>query len=121
MLINDYPKFGDVFYASLPKENHVQGGVRPVVVVQNNIGNRHSPTIVISPMSSKTEKAKHLPVHVVIPADRNNGLSVDSVVLTEQTRTIPVDLLLGRIGVLSFDAIDKIKTAWDIQFPFHAS
>jgi len=119
-LIN-YPKCGDVFFASLPMEGNVQGGVRPVVVIQNDIGNKHSPIVNIIPMSSKVDKAKYLPIHVVIPADATNGLKMDSVVLTEQTRIIQRDQLLSRIGFLRNTDLARIKRAWDIQFPFRAS
>ena len=118
---NDCPKFGDVFFASLCKEDHVQGGIRPVVIAQNDIGNRHSPTIGIIPMSSKTDKASHLPVHVMIPANEDNGLNRDSVALIEQVQTIPVSKLIGRIGFLRHTDIANIRKAWDIQFPFHAA
>lgn len=118
---NNFPKFGDVFFASLYKEDHVQGGIRPVVIAQNDTGNRHSPTIGIIPMSSKTDKAKHLPVHVVVPADEDNGLNMDSVVLTEQMRTIPATQLIGRIGSLKHKDLVNIRRALDIQFPFPAA
>ena len=121
MLKKNYPKFGDIFFASLSSEGHVQGGVRPVVIAQNNVGNMYSPTIGVIPMSSRTEKAKHLPVHVTILADQNNGLKTDSVVLTEQTRTIPEEQLLGSIGSISHDDLVRIKRALDIQFPFPLS
>jgi len=118
---NDCPKFGDVFFASLRKEDHIQGGIRPVVIAQNNAGNSHSPMIGIIPMSSKTEKAKYLPVHVVIPADEDNGLNRDSVVLVEQTNLISSKQLIGRIGCLKHMDLVRIKKAIDIQFPFPAA
>ena len=121
MNLIDYPKCGDVFFATLPIEGHVQGGVRPVIVIQNDIGNRHSPTVGIIPMSSRVDKAKYLPVHVVIPADTTNGLKKDSVVLTEQTRTIQRDQLLSRIGFIRNADLTRIKKAFDIQFPFRVS
>ena len=117
---NDYPKCGDVFFASLSKDGHVQGGVRPVMIAQNDMGNKYSPTIGIIPFSSKTDKAKYLPVHVVISATSNNGLKMDSVVLTEQTRIIPREQLLGRIGSLCELDLARIKEAFIKQFPFCA-
>jgi len=99
----------------------VQGGIRPVVIAQNDMGNKYSPTIGIIPMSSNTEKAKYLPVHVVVPADEDNGLNRDSVVLTEQMRTIPATHLIGRIGSLKHKDLVNIRKAFDIQFPFPAA
>ena len=115
---NSCPKFGDVFFAALNGDGHVQGGIRPVVIAQNDMGNKYSPVIGVIPMTSKVDKAKHLPVHVTIPADDDNGLPRDSVVLTEQMRTIPVDKLISRTGSLGHDALVRIGRALAIQFPF---
>ncbi|MFA6780439.1 MAG: type II toxin-antitoxin system PemK/MazF family toxin [Paludibacteraceae bacterium] len=115
---NSCPKFGDVFFAALNGDGHVQGGIRPVVIAQNDMGNKYSPVIGVIPMTSKVDKAKHLPVHVVIPADDANGLSTDSVVLTEQMRTIPAEHLLSRMGFLNRDSLVRIGKALAIQFPF---
>jgi len=110
-----------VFFAALSKEDHVQGGVRPVLIVQNNMGNMHSPVVSILPVSSKTQKASHLPVHVYVRADDNNGLKCDSVVLVEQPRTIPVNDLIGRIGSLAHEDLVRVGKAVEIQSPYPKS
>lgn len=90
-------KRGDIFYADLsPVVGSEQGGVRPVLVIQNNIGNKYSPTIIISAITSQINKAK-LPTHVEITAP-DYGLPKDSVVLLEQIRTIDKKRLRERIG-----------------------
>ncbi len=90
-------KRGDIFYADLsPVVGSEQGGVRPVLVIQNNIGNKYSPTIIISAITSQINKAK-LPTHVEINATEY-GLPKDSVVLLEQIRTIDKKRLRERIG-----------------------
>ena len=77
------PKFGEIFYAALSGDGHVQAGNRPVLIAQNDIGNHFSPTVEVIPISSRIEKArrKHLPTQVIVAADHLNGLSEDSVIL----------------------------------------
>ncbi len=88
---------GDIFYADLsPVIGSEQGGVRPVLVIQNDIGNKYSPTIIISAITSQINKAK-LPTHVEI-AGQEYGLPKDSVVLLEQIRTIDKKRLREKIG-----------------------
>lgn len=90
-------KRGDIFYADLsPVVGSEQGGVRPVLVIQNDIGNKYSPTIIIAAITSQINKAK-LPTHVEITAP-DYGLPKDSVVLLEQIRTIDKRRLRERIG-----------------------
>ena len=90
-------KRGDVYYADLsPVIGSEQGGVRPVLVVQNNIGNKYSPTVIISAITSQINKAK-LPTHIEISA-KDFGLPRDSVVLLEQIRTIDKKRLKEKIG-----------------------
>ena len=80
-------KRGDIFYADLsPVVGSEQGGIRPVLVVQNDIGNKYSPTVIVAAITSQINKAK-LPTHIELPGD-DYGLSKDSVVLMEQIRTI---------------------------------
>lgn len=80
-------KRGDVFYADLsPVVGSEQGGVRPVLVIQNDIGNKYSPTVIIAAVTSQINKAK-LPTHIEISGDEY-GLNKDSVILAEQVRTI---------------------------------
>ena len=83
-------KRGDIFYADLsPVVGSEQGGTRPVLIVQNDTGNRHSPTVIAAAITSQTGKAK-LPTHISLNG-REVGLSKDSIVLLEQIRTIHVD------------------------------
>lgn len=114
-------KFGDIFYANLQEDGHIQGGFRPVIIAQNDIGNRFSPTIWIIPLTSRTEKGKHLPTHVFIESDIS-GLPRDSVALVEQMRVVNKDVLAGdKVSSLSIGVWGKIKNALQIQCPFFAS
>ena len=81
-------KRGDIYYADLsPVVGSEQGGVRPVLIIQNDTGNRYSPTVIAAAITSQTGKAR-LPTHIDLPVDENCGLSRDSVVLLEQVRTL---------------------------------
>jgi len=105
---------GDIFYADLsPVIGSEQGGVRPVLVVQNDIGNRYSPTIIIAAITSQINKAK-LPTHVEISGD-DYGLSKDSVLLLEQIRTIDKRRLGEKIGHVEDDIIEKVDEALRIS------
>ena len=103
---------GDIFYADLnPAQGSEQGGVRPVLIVQNDAGNTHSPTVVVVPLTTKTGKSR-LPTHVRI--SQSCGLDADSLALTEQIRTIDrsrLDGYVGRIGTDEQIAIDKALAA----------
>lgn len=100
-------KRGDIFFADLsPVVGSEQGGVRPVVIVQNDIGNKYSPTIIIAPITSQLHKAK-LPTHVGITADEY-GLPKNSVILLEQVRTIDKKRLREKIGAFNDKMIIKI-------------
>ena len=90
-------KRGDIFYADLsPVVGSEQGGVRPVLVVQNDIGNKYSPTVIVAAVTSQINKAK-MPTHIELSANKY-GLSKDSVVLMEQIRTIDKKRLKEKIG-----------------------
>ncbi len=103
-------KRGDLYYADLsPVTGSEQGGVRPVVVVQNNVGNKYSPTTIVAAITSQMNKAK-LPTHVPISA-QNYGLPKNSVVLAEQLRTIDKKRLREKLGNIDDDAMDKIDEA----------
>ena len=105
---------GDVYYADLnPVVGSEQGGVRPVLVIQNNIGNKYSPTIIVAAITSKIEKAK-LPTHVEIPADRSK-LNRDSVVLLEQIRTIDKKRLKRRVTHLNDNILKRVDEAVEIS------
>lgn len=103
-------KRGDIFYADLsPVIGSEQGGVRPVLVVQNDIGNRYSPTIIVVAITSQINKAK-LPTHVEIKSN-DYGLPKDSVLLLEQIRTIDKRRLEEKIGHVTEDIMDKVNEA----------
>lgn len=108
-------KRGDIFYAELsPVVGSEQGGVRPVLVIQNDIGNKYSPTIIISAITSQINKAK-LPTHVEIKANEF-GLTKDSVVLLEQIRTIDKKRLREKIGTFDKKMMSKVNRAIKISF-----
>ena len=89
---------GDIYYADLrPVVGSEQGGIRPVLIIQNDIGNKHSPTVICAAITSKMNKAK-LPTHIELSAD-GCGLAKDSVVLLEQIRTIDKKRLKERMGL----------------------
>lgn len=107
-------KRGDVFYADLsPVIGSEQGGVRPVLVIQNNIGNKYSPTIIIAAITSQINKAK-LPTHIEITG-QDFGLPKDSVVLLEQIRTIDKRRLREKIGKFDDEMMRYIDDALKIS------
>ena len=106
-------KKGDLFFADLsPVVGSEQGGVRPVLVVQNYVGNKYSPTIIVAAVTSQT-KTK-LPTHVRLEATQG-GLSKDSVVLLEQLRTIDKQRLKERIGTLSESQLPDVEKALSVS------
>lgn len=108
-------KRGDIFYADLsPVVGSEQGGVRPVLVIQNDIGNKYSPTIIVAAITSQINKAK-LPTHIEISAEEY-GLTKDSVILLEQIRTIDKKRLKERIGHLSDELMKKVDECIQISF-----
>ena len=108
-------KRGDIFYADLsPVVGSEQGGIRPVLVVQNDIGNKFSPTIIIAAITSLINKAK-LPTHLAISAN-DFGLAKDSVILLEQVRTIDKKRLREKIGKLDDELMDSVNEALVISF-----
>lgn len=107
-------KRGDIFYANLsPVVGSEQGGVRPVLVVQNDVGNKYSPTIIVAAITSKINKAK-LPTHIELNA-HTYGLERDSVVLLEQIRTLDKARLLEKIGNTDSKTLREIDTALQIS------
>lgn len=105
-------KRGDVFYADLdPIIGSEQGGIRPVLVVQNNIGNKYSPTLVVLPISSA--KKAHLPTHIRICGSKM--LPKNSVVLAEQIRTIDRNRLKSYVGSLGLEIMERINEAMKIS------
>lgn len=111
-------KRGEIYYADLsPVVGSEQGGVRPVLIVQNDIGNKHSPTVIAAAITSQREKAK-LPTHIDLSAV-TCGLAKDSVVLLEQIRTIDKKRLKERMGELDQGAMNKVNTALSVSFGLH--
>jgi mRNA interferase MazF len=107
-------KRGDLYYADLsPVIGSEQGGVRPVLIVQNDVGNKYSPTVIVSAITSQINKAK-LPTHVEISFNEY-GLNKDSVILLEQIRTIDKKRLREKIGCLDEDMMMKVEAGLQIS------
>lgn len=103
---------GDVFYACLGLvTGSEQGGVRPVLIIQNDIGNKYSPTVIVAPITSSLKEKANLPTHAFIPVLEGTGLTAISIVLLEQIRTIDKTRLLNRIGCLDADIMDSVNTS----------
>ena len=101
---------GDIFYADLsPVVGSEQGGIRPVVIVQNDVGNKHSPTVIAAAITSRVDKTK-LPTHIEVMADRF-GLAKNSVILLEQVRTIDKKRLKEKMGHLEDETMEKVNSA----------
>lgn len=108
-------KRGEIYYADLsPVVGSEQGGVRPVLIIQNDVGNKYSPTIIAAAITSKINKAK-MPTHIELSA-HEYGLNKDSVVLLEQIRTIDKRRLREKIGKLDTDMMSKVDKALFISF-----
>ena len=109
-------KRGELYYADLsPVVGSEQGGVRPVLVVQNDTGNKYSPTVIAAAVTSKIHKAK-LPPHIELP--QAFGLAKDSVILLEQIRTIDKKRLMSRIGELPPSTMSRVNRAILISLGF---
>ena len=107
-------KRGDIFYADLrPVVGSEQGGIRPVLIIQNNVGNRHSPTVICAAITSKMNKAK-LPTHIEIDAGIY-GIEKDSVILLAQLRTIDTRRLKDKVCHLDEAMLDKVNHALEIS------
>ncbi len=112
-------KRGDIFYADLsPVVGSEQGGLRPVLIIQNDVGNRYSPTVIAAAITSRMGKAR-LPTHIDITAGKV-GLSRDSVVLLEQIRTLDKKRLKEKMGHLDESAMSAVNTAIAVSFGLHA-
>ena len=108
-------KRGDIFYADLsPVVGSEQGGMRPVLIVQNDTGNKHSPTVIAAAITSQTGKAR-LQTHIELNA-QSVGLSRDSVILLEQVRTIDKSRLRERMGKLDDTTMTKVDNAIAVSF-----
>ena len=109
---------GDIYYADLrPVVGSEQGGIRPVLVIQNDIGNRHSPTSICAAITSKMNKAK-LPTHVELNA-KQYSLVKDSVVLLEQLRTIDKIRLKDKVCHLDTEILRKVDKALEISLELY--
>ena len=110
---------GEIYYADLsPVVGSEQGGMRPVLIVQNDVGNRYSPTVIAAAITSQQNKAR-LPTHIEIEA-RTYGLSKNSVVLLEQMRTLDKRRLRERMGCLDNKAMQRVDGAIAISLGLHA-
>ncbi len=109
---------GDIYYADLrPVVGSEQGGIRPVLIIQNNVGNRHSPTVICAAITSRMNKAK-LPTHVELHSDQYD-LVKDSVVLLEQLRTIDKKRLKDKVCHLDNQILLKIDKALEISLELY--
>lgn len=108
-------KRGDIFYADLsPVVGSEQGGIRPVLIVQNDVGNKFSPTVIAAAITSQQSKAK-LPTHIQL-GSQQCGLMKDSVVLLEQIRTLDKKRLKEKMGCLDTGAMNEVNKAINISF-----
>ncbi len=108
-------KRGDIYYADLsPVIGSEQGGVRPVLIVQNDVGNKFSPTVIAAAITSQQDKTK-LPTHIPV-SSQNCGLAKDSIVLLEQIRTLDKQRLKEHMGHLDDGSMGKIDEALSISF-----
>ncbi len=106
---------GDIYYADLsPVVGSEQGGLRPVLIIQNDVGNKYSPTVIAAAITSRMSKAR-LPTHIDVYADRV-GLQKDSVILLEQIRTLGKRRLKEKMGHLDEEMMDHVNTAIAISF-----
>ncbi len=108
-------KRGDIYYADLsPVVGSEQGGLRPVLIVQNDVGNKYSPTVIAAAITSKMGKAR-LPTHIDIPG-AGVGLTKDSVILLEQVRTIDKKRLKEKMGHLDESTMSHVNNAIQVSF-----
>ena len=108
-------KRGDIYYADLsPVVGSEQGGLRPVLIIQNDIGNRYSPTVIAAAITSKMDKTK-LPTHIDVYAEKV-GLAKDSVILLEQVRTLDKRRLKEKMGHLDDEVMGMVNSAIAVSF-----
>ena len=108
-------KRGDIYYADLsPVVGSEQGGLRPVLIIQNDVGNRYSPTVIAAAITSRMSKTK-LPTHIDIYADKV-GLAKDSIVLLEQIRTLDKRRLREKMGRVDRELMDRVDAAIAVSF-----
>ena len=115
--MDDLVKRGEIYYADLsPVVGSEQGGVRPVLIIQNDVGNKYSPTVIVSAITSQIGKEK-LPTHIELPSTQYN-LPKDSVALLEQIRTLDKRRLKGRVTELSQSKMKEVDRALLISLGF---
>ncbi len=115
--MDDQIKRGDIYYADLsPVVGSEQGGVRPVLIIQNDIGNKYSPTVIVSAITSQLDKAK-LPTHIELSA-RSYNLPKDSVALLEQIRTLDKRRLKEKVTTLTSEKMREVNKAILISLGF---
>ena len=108
-------KRGDIYYADLsPVVGSEQGGLRPVLIVQNDVGNRYSPTVIAAAITSKIGKTK-LPTHIDVTGD-GAGLAKDSIILLEQIRTLDKKRLKEKLGHLDDETMTCVNSAIEVSF-----
>lgn len=108
-------KRGEIYYADLsPVVGSEQGGIRPVLIIQNNIGNRYSPTVIAAAITSQQDKTK-LPTHISVAAD-SSGLQKNSIVLLEQVRTLDKRRLKEKMGDLDLESMNRVDRALSVSF-----
>ena len=109
-------KRGDIYYADLsPVVGSEQGGIRPVLINQNDTGNRYSPTVIAAAITSQTGKAR-LPTHIDLPVNEHCGLNRNSIILLEQVRTLDKKRLRERMGHVEEEVMEKVDTAIAVSF-----
>lgn len=107
---------GEIYYADLnPVVGSEQGGIRPVLVIQNDVGNKFSPTVIVAAITSNTEKAR-IPTHIIVESE---GMFKKSVVLLEQIRTIDKSRFTKKIGKLSEEDMKRVDEAIKISMGFY--
>lgn len=105
---------GDVFFAELEGSGSIQSGTRPVVIIQNNIGNKHSSTVIVATVTSQMKKVSQ-PTHVIVKKDSMNNLKCDSIILLEQIQTINKINLKFKIGRLNEKDVERLNEALSIS------
>lgn len=111
---------GEIYYADLgTTTGSEQGGLRPVLILQNNVGNRYSPTTIVATITSRTKKG-NMPTHITLHKSNTNGLKCDSMVALEQIRTIDKQRLKDKIGIVSETESLQIQNALKISLAMMA-
>ena len=104
-------KYGDIYYVNLNSFGSVQKGIRPCVVISNNIGNYHSNIVIVVPLTTKIEKQKNMPTHLLITPSERNGLKHDSVITTEQIITVDKQFLINKIGTVDNEILNDLNNS----------